>query len=516
MATDPTVKGTMTSPLLSRRNILLGGFGIAATATVAACTTPAPGKAGMPSRTFGAPAPLSPSPSQRLVEKTLVAKPVSLDLGGRTVSTWAYDGTLPGPLVRATAGDFLRVSLDNQLPADTTIHWHGIRLRNAADGVPGLTQDPISSGTKYVYEFTAPDPGTYFFHPHVGVQLDRGLYAPMIIDDPNEAGDYDAEWIVVLDDWIDGTGTTPDDVLKKLIADGGPPSSGGMGGMDHGSMGGMDHGSMGGMSMGTPPWVDAGDVTYPFFLINGKPPTDPDVLTAKPGQRIRLRVINAASDTIFTVTLGGHRLTITHSDGHAVEPTEVGAFYIGMGERYDAIVTLGDGVFPLVARPFGKTSGGQAIAVVRTGSGSAPGVDAAPAELSGQVLIGSQLRPAAAAKLPAKAPDATVDLALQGSMKPYRWGMNGATFGKNQALTVKAGQRLRINATNHTMMTHPLHLHGHTFALPSGLRKDTVLMAPMQSVAIDLDADNAGDWMIHCHNIYHAEAGMMIALEYAK
>ena len=111
---------------------------------------------------------------------------------------------------------------------------------------------------------------------------------------------------------------------------------------------------------------------HPFFLINGKPPTDPDVLTAKPGQRIRLRVINAASDTIFTVTLGGHRLTITHSDGHAVEPTEVGAFYIGMGERYDAIVTLGDGVFPLVARPFGKTSGGQAIAVVRTGSGSAP------------------------------------------------------------------------------------------------------------------------------------------------
>ena len=146
---------------------------------------------------------------------------------------------------------------------------------------------------------------------------------------------------------------------------------------------------------------------------------------------------------------------------------------------------------------------------------SAPAVDAAPAELSGQVLIGSQLRPAESAKLPDRAPDATVDLALQGSMKPYQWGMNGAKFGENEPLTVKAGQRLRINATNQTMMTHPLHLHGHTFALPSGLRKDTVLMAPMQSFAIDLDADNAGDWMIHCHNIYHAEAGMMIALEYA-
>ena len=441
-----------------------------------------------------------------MLEKTLTARPVSLDLGGRTVATWAYDSALPGPLVRATAGDFLRLTLDNQLPADTTIHWHGIRLPNAADGVPGLTQDPVKTGGKFVYEFTAPDPGTYFFHPHVGVQLDRGLYAPMIIDDPGDPGGYDAEWILVLDDWIDGTGTTPDEVFKKLIADGGPANGGGMGGMDHGSMGGM--------SMGTGPWGDAGDVTYPLFLINGKPPTDPDVLTAKPGQKVRLRVINAASDTIFAVALGGHRLTITHSDGHAVEPTEVGAFYIGMGERYDAIVTLADGAFPLVARPFGKTSGGQAMAVVRTGAGAAPPVAADPSELAGQVLIGSQLRPTEAAKLPGKEPDATVDLALQGSMKPYQWGMNGAKYGENEPLTVRAGQRLRINATNMTMMTHPLHLHGHTFALPSGLRKDTVLMAPMQSFAIDLDADNAGDWMIHCHNIYHAEAGMMIALEY--
>jgi len=268
--------------------------------------------------------------------------------------------------------------------------------------------------------------------------------------------------------------------------------------------------------MGAGPWGDAGDVTYPFFLVNGRPPTDPEVLTAKPGQKVRLRIINAASDTIFTVALGGHRMTITHTDGHAVQPSEVDAFYIGMGERYDAVVTLKDGAFPLVARPFGKTSGGQAMALVRTAGGAAPGADVTPPELSGQVLIGSQLQPAESAKLPAKAPDATVDLNLQGSMKPYRWGINGAQFGKNEPLTVTAGQRLRINAVNMTMMTHPLHLHGHTFALPSGLRKDTVLMAPMQSFAIDLDADNAGDWMIHCHNIYHAEAGMMIALEYAK
>ena len=268
--------------------------------------------------------------------------------------------------------------------------------------------------------------------------------------------------------------------------------------------------------MGGDPWGDAGDVTYPLFLINGRPPTDPEVLRAKPGQRVRLRIISAASDTIFTVALGGHRMSVTHTDGWPVEATDVDALYIGMGERYDAIVTLKDGVFPLVARPFGKTSGGQAMALVRTGSGAAPGAGTRPDELTGQVLIGSELRPAASAKLPTREPDAEAQVTLNGSMKPYRWGINGARFGENEPLTVKAGQRLRINATNMTMMTHPLHLHGHTFALPSGLRKDTVLMAPMQSFAIDLDADNTGDWMIHCHNIYHAEAGMMIALNYVS
>ncbi len=504
----------MTSPLPSRRSILLGGLGVAATATLTACTGGG-GMTGMPSRSFGAPSPVSTSPGQRLVEKSLTAKRVTLDLGGRTVSTWAYGDTAPGPLVRASAGDLLRVTLDNQLPADTTIHWHGIRLRNAADGVPGLTQDPVKPGGRFVYEFTAPDPGTYFFHPHVGVQIDRGLYGPLVIDDPAEPGGYDAEWVLVLDDWIDGTGSTPDDVLARLVADGGTASGGsggmgGMGGMDHGSMGGM-----GGMSMGSPPWGDAGDVTYPLFLVNGKPPAAPDVLTATPGQRVRLRVINAGADTIFTVALGGHRMRITHTDGYAVQPVDVDAFYVGMGERYDAIVTLGDGVFPLVARPFGKTSGGQGLALIRTGAGAAPGPGVTPGEVSGQVLIGSQLRPADAARLPAKTPDATAQLLLQGSMKPYRWGINGAPYGQNEPLTVKAGQRLRIDAVNMTMMTHPLHLHGHTFALPSGLRKDTVLMAPMQSLSIDLDADNRGDWMVHCHNIYHAEAGMMIALNYA-
>ncbi len=299
---------------LSRRQVLAGALGLAATAALAACSGQPAARGGAVStdraaRTIG-PVPTStPAAGQKVVRHSVTAKPATLDLGGPTVATWAYDGVLPGPLLRASAGDMLEVTLNNQLPADTTIHWHGIRLANHADGVPGLTQDPVRPGDTYVYRFTAPDPGTYFFHPHVGVQLDRGLYAPLIIDDPHEPGDYDAEWAVVLDDWIDGTGTDPDRVLTELTA------GTGNGGMEMGPMGGMDHGSMG---MGQAPWGDAGDVTYPHFLINGKVPAAPDVLAAKPGQRVRLRIINAASDTIFTVALGGHRMTITHTDGRDV------------------------------------------------------------------------------------------------------------------------------------------------------------------------------------------------------
>jgi FtsP/CotA-like multicopper oxidase with cupredoxin domain len=491
--------------VLSRREVLLGGLGLAGTAVLAGCTGTATSPP--PARTFGTPPSAAPTAGQRVVTATLTPRPATLDLGGPVVTTWAYGDTAPGAPLRATAGDLLRVTVDNQLPADTTVHWHGIRLHNQADGVPGVTQDPIRPGTAYTYEFTAPDPGTYFFHPHVGVQLDRGLYAPLIIDDPAEPGAYDAEWVIVLDDWVDGTGRTPDQVLAQLIADGGPAREGlsGMGGMG-GPM--MDH-----AGMGLPPFGDSGDVTYPLFLVNGRIPAAPVTLTAKPRQRVRMRIVNAAADTIFAVALGGHRLTVTHTDGYAVAPRETSALYIGMGERYDVTATLADGVFPLVAAPFGKQ--GQGMALVRTGSGTAPAPDVRVPELTGDPLLGSDLQPAAGSRLPTREPDATEPLTLAGSMKPYLWGINGAPYGQNTPITVQSGQRLRLTVSNMTMMTHPIHLHGHTFALASsGLRKDTVLVRPMETMPIDVEADNAGDWMTHCHNIYHAEAGMMIVLSY--
>lgn len=490
---------------MTRRHLLLGGLGAASAGLLGACSSPAPRS---PSGHGGTPAiyptpTLVPGPGRTTVEASLRPRPVTLDLGGVEASTWGYSDA-GSTLVRGTAGDLFRVTVDNELSASTSVHWHGIRLHHAADGVPGVSQEPIEPGQRFVYEFVAPDPGTYFFHPHSGVQLDRALYAPLIIDDPAEPGRYDHEWVIVLDDWTDGVGRNPDDIFDELAAQDGPVSRGmGMGGHD-----------MGGMHGGASPLGDAGDIDYPHYLINGRVPEAPLTFEGKPGDRARLRIVNAGSDTIFRLALGGHTMTVTHSDGFAVQPRQTRALYLAMGERYDVTVTLSDGAFPLVARPEGKS--GLALAVVRTGQGDTPTTQAQVSELDGDVLLGTTLRAAEGAGLPDGEVTDTFDVELNGQMDPYGWGVNGRKFGDHEPLEVAPGRRVRMRMTNMTMMAHPMHIHGHTWGLPGsgGLRKDTVLIAPMQTIEADLITDNPGEWMLHCHNIYHAEVGMMTTMRY--
>ncbi len=477
---------------MTRRSLLGGALGFGATAALAACGVGADARsAPVPVAATPPPSPTRPSGATRTFR--LASAPVQVDLGGTVVSTWAYGGTVPGPTIRVTAGDRVQVAYTNELPVPSSVHWHGLAIPNAMDGVPGVTTPEVPSGGTYVFDFVVPDPGTHWFHPHTGLQLDRGLYAPFIVADPDEPGDYDDEWVVVLDDWTDGVGPSPERILADLRAN-----------RSHSMMGGM----MGGSA--------DGDVAYPMYLVNGRPGNDPDALAARPGQRVRMRIINAAADTVFTVALADHDLTVTHSDGYPVQRVTVGALRIGMGERYDAIVTLDDGVFPLVAQPAGKV--GLARAIIRTGGGPVPEADYYPAELAGAPLTLGDLTAAGPALLSTRDPDSVQDLLLSGGMGAYAWTINGRTYDQTVPLTIRQGQAGRLRIVNHSMMSHPVHLHGHSFQLGpaggSGPRKDTVLLPPMARVDVDFDASNPGRWMIHCHNAYHAEAGMMTRLEY--
>ncbi|GAA1587521.1 multicopper oxidase family protein [Leucobacter aridicollis] len=478
---------------------------------------------------------------------SLVAEPVTLDIAGTAARTWGYRGERR-PIIRARPGDELVLRLQNLLPEPTSLHWHGLALRNDADGAPPVAGAGVAPGQALESSFIVPHAGTHWFHSHSGLQSDRGLFGTLIVDDPEDRGAIDAEWILVLDDWLDGLGATPDDVFAEFSAGMSGHGDHGAGhGAEHGTEHGAGHGEHaaghgghaasqgehgaehgdgqaapmrdGFMLMGTYSdelGEDTGDVFYPEYLINDRPAADPAVFAGKPGDRVRLRVVNAGGDTAFRLAIGGHRLTVTHSDGYPVQPRETGSVLIGMGERVDLLVTLGDGAFPIVAEAEGK--GARGFAVLRTAAGQAPAADAAVPELH-EALALDRLLAAPSAALPERQVDREVEFAFTGSMAAYDWGVNGRRFDEENpladAMAVRSGERVRLLLHNDTTMWHPFHIHGHTGQLGrGGARKDTVVVRPGQRLTLDFDADNPGLWPAHCHNAYHMAAGMMAVIGY--
>ena len=387
----------------------------------------------------------------RTVTASLTPQPETIDLGGKLARTLAYGSGIPGPLIRADDGDELAVTVANRLNHPTSVHWHGIALRNDMDGVTPATPN-IDGGRHFTYRFSSPDPGTYWAHPRTGLDADYGLYLPVIIDDPREPGGYDAEWIAVLDEWTDGIGKTPqlhyDDLHGKHM-----PAMDNMPGM--GTMPGMA--GMAGVGSSPPLGGDAGDISYLYYLINGRIPAAPTTFAAKPGQRIR--IINAGSDTAFRIALAGHTMTVTHTDGYPVQPTDVDALLMGMGERYDVTVTAGTGVFPLVAMAEGKNT--VASALPSTGAGTAPDPAFQPPELNGRLGTADIFTATPADDLGSAKPDTTLTAELSGTMMAYDWKINGRAFTDTQPLPIRQGQRATLTFNNTTMMWHPMHLHGH-------------------------------------------------------
>jgi FtsP/CotA-like multicopper oxidase with cupredoxin domain len=490
---------------LSRRTFLAGS--VAVGAVLASC-----GRS--PSQSTEAPLDLTAAinrteaarpHSGRTVTATLTPQQATVDLGGVNAHTLAYGDAIPGPLIRANVGDEVAVTVTNRLDHPTSVHWHGIALRNDMDGADPATPN-IGSGQSFTYRFSAPHPGTYWAHPHTGLDADYGLYLPVIIDDPRESGDYDAEWIVVLDDWTDGIGQSPQQIFDGLR------------GQHMGQMPGMSGmPMMSGVGSSSLLGGDAGDIRYPFYLVNGRVPAAPTTFAAKPGQRIRIRLINAASDTAFRVALAGHAMTVTHTDGYPVVPTEVDAVLMGMGERYDVIVTARDGTFPLVAAAEGKNA--LARALLTTGAGTPPDPGFQPTELNRRIGTVDVFTATPDVDLRLGQPDVNLQASLSGGMMRYDWAINGKPYGSNQPVRIKQSQKSMLNFTNTTMMWHPMHLHGHTFQIikadgSPGARKDTAIVLPRQNVSVALLADNPGIWMLHCHNTYHQAAGMMTSLNY--
>lgn len=487
--------------------------------------------------------------SGRTVTASLTPQPAKIDIGGRIVDTLAYGDTIPGPLLRATVGDEVVVSVSNKLDRPTSVHWHGIALRNDMDGAEPATPN-IPAGQDFTYRFSVPNSGTYWAHPHTGLDADKGLYLPFIIDDPTDLGRYDTEWIVVLDDWTDGVGKSPQQLYDALVnkppvpatpatttpattspttttsapettgrtpttISGSAPSSSAGTTSPMPGMPGMP--GMGEVGKSDLLGGDAGDIAYPYYLINGRIPEAATTFNAKPGQRIRIRIINTASDTAFRVALAGHSMTVTHTDGFPVIPEQVDALLVGMAERYDVVVTAADGVFPLVASAEGKNAVARALLV--TGKGSPPDPQFRPGELTRRVGTVEMFTAVTAANLGRADPRLDLPVVLGGTMAKYDWTINGEPYSRTKPLQVHEGEHATLTFDNTTMMWHPIHLHGHTFQVirpdgALGARKDTVIVLPNQKLRAVLVADNPGTWVMHCHNTYHQEAGMQTRIDY--
>ncbi len=438
-------------------------------------------------------------------EFKLTAKPAKINLGrGPSFLALTFNGQVPGPEIRVKEGEVIRVVLTNRLPEPTTIHWHGLPVPNAMDGVPDLTQRAVAPGKTFVYQFEARPAGTFLYHSHVGYQLDQGLYAPLIIEPKREGRSYDREFTLMLEDWA-------------MVNGGGPMARRRRPSMGRGMMG---RGMMGrGMMRGGGEGAPLLEPVYDGFAVNGRVYPATRTLEVKKGDRVRMRLISPSSSTIYDLRLAGHRLTITHVDGQPIQPIQTDVVRIGMGERYDVEFTADNpGAWLLAAREMGWGEGGLAIEVryqgVRTRTPTPPSFDSSLlfATYDDMRLAGPWTAASGGTRR-------YYPQLLSGGMHSPFWMINGRVWPRAETLAAARNDRVRLSYVNRSPMPHPMHLHGHFFRYVNPnlnsrfwIKKDTIIVNPMQRRDVEFVADNPGQWFHHCHNLYHMVAGMANSL----
>ena len=400
-------------------------------------------------------------------------------------SVWAYNGTVPGAELRLRQGDRLRVEVENGLDVPTTVHWHGIRLPNAMDGVPDVTQPPIPPGGRFTYEFTLPDAGTFWYHPHLGApeQVGRGLYGALIVEEP-DAPRVDRDVVWVLSDWRL-------DREAKIVA-------------DFGNFRDASHDGRIGNTV----------------TVNGAVRETFDV---RAGERIRLRLINASAARIYALGFAGHAPWLIALDGHPVAPHQAERVPLGPGMRADLLLdcTAEPGSRHRVVDDFYAR---RAYRVLDLAYADEP------------PLRQRFAQPHALPPNPVAEPDVAAatrhTIRFEGGMmgrlpmarehRGMAWTVNGKPVAEHShhhepLLTFARGRSYVIELVNDTSWHHPIHLHGHAFRVlskkgapvPGTPLMDSVLLEPDSRAEIALVADNPGDWMLHCHVLEHQASGMM-------
>lgn len=421
----------------------------------------------------------------------IIAAPNDVQLvtgGGPKTALWTYGGSAPGPVIRVRRGDRVLRQLHNALPQATTIHWHGIRIDNKMDGVPGISQPPVQSGAQFRYDFAANDAGTYWYHPHVRSweQVARGLSGALIVEETSPP-QVDHDEVLVLDDWRLDQDAQIDD-----------------------SFGSMHD------------WSHAGRIGN-FVTVNGLAAHGMGV---RRNSRMRLRLVNAANARIFTVGVRGLAGWVVALDGQPLEvPTPLDRIRLAPAQRADLIVDVTETQAAEAFLISHERDGDYALTTFAVDAA----VRASPMK-EAQALALNDVPPLAELSQAVRA-RLTMDGGAMGQMrsatlngveteirelvrKGKAWAFNGVAGPDQKPLMdLKLGQTAVIELSNDTRWPHAMHLHGHHFreALKSGQTgplRDTILLDAGQTTQIAFVADNPGDWLFHCHMLEHAAAGM--------
>ncbi len=475
--------------------------------------------------------------------------------GARRMAT-AVNGQVPAPLLRWKEGDTVTVRVANRLAVPTSIHWHGVIVPADMDGVPGLSFPGIPPGETFVYRFRVNQRGTYWYHSHSRFQAQVGLYGPIVIEPRGrERHPADREHVVMLSDWTD---SDPEHVYRMLKVHSGYYN---FGQQTLGDFFGsarkqgwrstlQERRMWGGMRMNRTDLADVSGYTY-TYLLNGATPAANWTGLFRPGERVRLRVINGSSMSFFDVRIPGLKLNVIAVDGPDIEPVSVDEFRIAAGEVFDVIVEpREDRAYTFFAQSIDRSGYARGTLAPRPGMlAQVPAMDPRPLLTMADMGMGTgtSMGPMVDSENPdprsdlddpgvglrdngrrvltyadfrtlsgpidSREPSRDIVLHLTGHMERFVWSFDGRKFSEAGPIKFNYGERLRLVLINDSMMNHPIHLHGMWGEVesPGGevlFRKHTINVQPGQRLSYRVTADAIGRWAYHCHLLYHMEAGM--------
>jgi FtsP/CotA-like multicopper oxidase with cupredoxin domain len=408
---------------------------------------------------------------------------------GKAIETYAYNGMVPGPVLRLREGRQVSIDIRNDTDVDDIVHWHGLRVPADADGAMEEGSPMVERGVVRRYAFAASPAGTRWYHSHdsAGTDLRRSLYSGMygflIVEPASNPARYDQEVLLAAHHW-QGSWVSMQDLSK------GPPPDNGL------------------------------EVLYAAASFNDRMLGHGDPIRVRGGQRVLFRLLNASATQNVTLGLAGHRLTVVALDGNPVpSPRAVDTLFLAPSERADVIVEMNrPGVWILGdIRDEVRKLGLGVVVEYADQRGEAQWV-APPTSAWDYTIFG--------ADRPVPAPDRSLDLVFEkvpGGRGGYnRWTINGKSWpSTNPLFTTERGKRYRLVMNNKSGDNHPVHLHRHSFEITkvggkatAGVMKDTINMTRFSSVEIDFVADDPGPALLHCHHQDHQDEGFMGLVTY--